>query len=204
MDEPSGTPAISVDPPVPQAASAPQTQPTSPQTGQMPLPPQAGQPWPNQPWGSGQPYPPSAPPYPQQPYYVAPSYPQPYYVPVYTKPVRPGRGFGIASMVLGIIGAVYGFTAVMAAISLFSVRDSLQSIGYGLDFVYESAMSSAVLGVITECVFVGVLAILACVFSVVALKKGYKTGVSKSGLVLGIVSAGLLIAAAVVAVIAAA
>ena len=63
--------------------------------------------------------PPAAPFTPQQPYPPYPYGQPPYYV--VQKPVRPGRGFGIAAMVLGIIGVVYSFIIFAAVLSTCSV-----------------------------------------------------------------------------------
>lgn len=60
--------------------------------------------------------------YAQQPVNQPPVYGQPYAQPAYApvvmvKPNVPGRGFGIASMILGIIGIVYGFFALCVSVA---------------------------------------------------------------------------------------
>ncbi len=100
---------------------------------------------------------------------------QPYtYQPVvqYVKPRIPGRGFGVSSMVLGIIGIVY---AVILFIETINIVDS-----------YSALLANSMLPSVA---IFSVLSILSIVFSVSAKNKGYRTGVSTSGMVLGVISA---------------
>ncbi|MCL2013864.1 MAG: zinc-ribbon domain-containing protein [Oscillospiraceae bacterium] len=121
---------------------------------------------------------------------------QPYaqpYVPVYTKPRRPGRGFGISSMVLGIIGMVY------SSRFFFSLLTVLYSFAYGSNGdinIYENMQKVMVnffdldstdnifTFIFTSLVF----AILACVFAIISRNKKYRNKISKSGLILSIIS----------------
>lgn len=109
--------------------------------------------------------------YTQQPFY--PPY-QPQYI--YVKPKVPGKGLGIASMVLGIIGLVYSFTALMA----------------GMDYIDSSYQSSAnLMGNLVNVIMLASMSIMGVAFSTSAKNKGYKTGVSTAGLVTGTI--GLII-----------
>lgn len=90
---------------------------------------------------------------------------------VLVKPKVPGRGFGISSMVLGIIGLVYSLYCMSAA-NLISEFASFFSMGEEL---------------IGTLVVYSVLSILAICFGVAAKNRGYQNGVQKSGLVMGII-----------------
>lgn len=120
------------------------------------------------------PAPAQAPVQPQQPVYQQPVYQQPMYQqPMYTKPKIPGRGFGISSMVLGIIGLVYGFVFLMDVIVMLDYS------WFDLEYLLEA--------MIAPLIIFSVLSILAVSFSAAAKNRGYRTGVMKSGLVMGII-----------------
>ena len=136
-----------------------------------------------------------------QPYnnqYAAPNYVQQPVQPVQyaVKPKIPGRGFGIASMVLGIIAMVYGFVLLMMALSASSITEITNN--------YSSFTSSAVLLgykivliVYTVFdVFDGILAVLSLIFGLVSLKRGYK----KQNIA-GLIMAGLCIIICIVSVV---
>lgn len=86
------------------------------------------------------------------------------------KPKIPGRGFGISSMVLGIVGLVNALSALE--------RSSF----VGSGFYYYEIFSQ----IISICV-VSVLSILATTFAVCAVKRGYNTNIGKSGFIMGII-----------------
>lgn len=110
------------------------------------------------------------------------SYPQSYQ-PQYQQPmvvVRtpvPGRGFGITSMVLGIIGLVYGFLLMC---SLDNFRDFSD---------YEDMFSSFIPVIIVY----SSLSIMAVIFGSCAKNRGYINGISKSGLIMGWIGIGCYI-----------
>ena len=81
------------------------------------------------------------------------------------KPKTPGRGFGISSMVLGIIGLIYGF------ILLINAADFMDTEQLPIIIIYSS------------------LSILSLCFAPAAFKRGYRNGVSISGLFMGIIGA---------------
>ncbi len=131
----------------------------------------------------------------QQP---GPFYPgaQPVYYPVYTHPKVPGKGLGITSLVLGIIGIVYsGWLVMMASLAALYSYMSHSSIG-----IYESLRkiminlfdSDSVENLFAFIFTSAVFTVLACVFAVVSFKKGYRNKISKSGLILSMVSILLL------------
>lgn len=98
--------------------------------------------------------------------------PQPAYPPitqvVYVKPKVPGRGFGIASMVLGILGLLYSLSGATAILSM-------------LDFgFYAEAF-------IPPLIMISVMPLLATIFGYSARKRGYRCGISNSGLTMGII-----------------
>ncbi len=96
---------------------------------------------------------------------------------VMVKPKIPGRGLGISSMVLGIIGLIYGF---IFAVSIPELLEDLDSIRY-VDFseFFESLLPGIIL--------MSVLSILSLCFAPAAIKRGYKNGISISGLVMGLI-----------------
>ena len=83
------------------------------------------------------------------------------------KKIIPGRGFGISSMIMGILGAFYGFIALT---NVFTMPEYTKSI----------AISGTILPII--------FAILALIFGVVSHSKGYNKGQKKAGIVLGVIS----------------
>ena len=84
------------------------------------------------------------------------------------KKIIPGRGFGISSMVMGILGVLYGFTALNSVYTM----PEYTSISTGLPII---------------------LAVLALVFGSISRNRGYKKGQEKAGIVLGVVSLALYI-----------
>ena len=104
---------------------------------------------------------------------------------VQVKPVMPGRGFGITSMVMGILSLIYavvGFSVIMEFASELSRYDLGR---YGYSAYYTGAIVGASMPSI-------IFSILALIFGGVSLSKGYKRGMSKSGVVMGIVSIAIL------------
>ena len=113
-----------------------------------------------------------------QPVYRPPVYGQPIYSqPItYVAPKIPGRGLGIAAMVLGIVAQVYGAIFLLAALETAQYRD--------YDY-YRYEISEDLAPVM---ILVVIPAILAMCFSVSAKNKGYRNGVSNSGMVLSVIS----------------
>ena len=124
-----------------------------------------------------------------------PHYPQQnlQYVQVYVKPKIRGRGFGISSMVLGIIGVVYSLVVLLMAFT--TVTAIKMTVGFN-----DPGYLAAITAVIVMAVIYSVFAILACVFSLVAMSRGYKNGVSISGLVLSLISFACLISSVIIVI----
>jgi hypothetical protein len=89
----------------------------------------------------------------------------------------PGRGFGISSMVLGIIAVFYTWPLVTSLISGGPTVTSYSMTSFR--FIVNGAMMSQI-------ILVGILAVLALVFSLCAIfVKQYRKGQSYAGLILG-------------------
>ena len=121
----------------------------------------------------------------QQLQYNAQQYQQPQQFQQKNKPAKkslkgtPGRGFGISSMVLGIIACVYALGL------LRSIPDYTQYLSYA-NFYDE----------IGTIVFTAVLGGLALAFALVARSKGYRHQ-STAGLIMGIVSLSIMLISAI-------
>lgn len=94
------------------------------------------------------------------------------------KKIIPGRGFGISSMIMGILGAFYGFLALS---NVYTMPEYTKSI----------AISGTVLPII--------FSILALVFGFISHSKGYNKGQKKAGIVLGVISLALCVITIIVA-----
>lgn len=103
---------------------------------------------------------------------------------VYVKPKVPGKGFGITAMVLGIVGLVYAVLMCFSAIHLANIANNLV-IEYIARYVMGVLIYSS-------------LAILGIVFGIQAQKRGYINGVSKSGVITGIIAAIFYFIAAII------
>ncbi len=128
--------------------------------------------------------------YSPNPYPGYPGYPQNI---VYVKAKIPGRGFAVASLVLGIIGLLYSLIFFTGAAEIGQSLPELEEIfaeayynAYNGPYGYYSAMNPETL----ICVVFGVFAsmcVMAICFAIPAAKRGYRNPVQKAGLVLGIV-----------------
>ena len=113
-------------------------------------------------------------------------YTQPMYPPVYAAPPsKSGKGFGIASLVLGAIGVVYSFFMFITSLVLMLDPDSVLSDIYdvGID-----PLAAAKLGLVIMAVFGLIFAVLACVFALVARQKKCTAWIWIAGLITGILS----------------
>ncbi|MBQ3088295.1 MAG: zinc ribbon domain-containing protein [Clostridia bacterium] len=93
----------------------------------------------------------------------------------YVKPKIPGRGAGIAGMVLGIIGLVYSFSCLVNAINY---ADSFSSY-FGGGYIDD--------GFIVAIVIFSILSILGVSLAVSGRNKGYRNGVSTAGVVTSVI-----------------
>ena len=117
-------------------------------------------------------------------------YPQQMYVPVYVKTPRqrtPGKGFGITSMILGIVASVVAFS------TLFTL---LPGAFYNY-YSSSSAFLSSEQSFSNQLFSIFLYATLAFIFAAVSRKKGYRNGVSMSGLVMSIFSFAVIVIAIV-------
>lgn len=114
----------------------------------------------------------------QQHYQQTNSYEHSAYHPAYcVRPKIPGRGFGIASMILGISG-ISG--CLLTVITLLSINAGV------IDSIIGKGLASLICAIF---VFDSLLyAVLAYIFSVISRKRGYRNGISMSGLILSVVS----------------
>ena len=112
-------------------------------------------------------------------------------MPVKTK--VPGRGFGISSMVLGIIAVLNAFSLIIFDLSTGVVADIDQSVtrgaaAYGMKFILTFMI-----------VFVGILTVLSLVFGIVSVVKGYRK-TSIAGLIMSGISLVICVVSIFVAV----
>lgn len=104
----------------------------------------------------------------------------------YVKPKVPGRGFGITSMVLGIVGLFYGFYLMIGCIAL-AVAASLSEI-----------ISVMLVAFMFEVLIFSSLSIMATAFSIAAKNRGYINGISKSGTVMGVIGLAMYLLSTIV------
>ena len=97
---------------------------------------------------------------------------------VMVKPKVPGRGFGITAMILGIIGLAFGFGYMLFLPSYIELLDALGAFSY-------TERSMVVMTLIVSVVVYMPVPVLSLCFAPVAMKRGYKNGISKSGLITG-------------------
>ena len=123
-----------------------------------------------------------------------------------------GKGFGIASLVLGIIGILGGFYDFIYALEMKLIpyeellnvimgygnfSDSFGSmdnfVSYMVNFMHVFAIILCVMGLI--------LGVLALLFGIKAISKGYKRGTSVTGTVLGAIICLLTVAGIIITVV---
>ena len=130
----------------------------------------------------------------QQPQYQQPQYQQPQYAqqPQYQQPVvfvnqpSSGKGFGIASLVLGIIAILSIFLPFLGAVGINKLRSDAY---YILSGDYESAK----LGFVVLAVLSAIFVILSLVFGIVSIAKKSKSGPAIAGLILSGISLIILV-----------
>lgn len=132
----------------------------------------------------------------QQPYQLPyQPYQQPYGYPnqppvAYAQPKIPGRGFGIAAMVLGIIGLIYAFAFLGGAVEELEYYQEYMY--YEADY-YDIGFSD-IMGLI----MISAMPVLGIIFGLCARRRGYRNGVSTSGLVLGTIGMVFILTAVIV------
>ena len=120
----------------------------------------------------------------------------------YLKPCKPGKGFGISSLVLSIFGAVYAFMLLVFTLQAigyyFSVSAADINIYRSLEIVLSNFFDSAENQQVNLYIFVSSLfSGLAFIFVLLSRKKGYKNKITKASLILCIISLAFIIIFAV-------
>ena len=107
----------------------------------------------------------------------------------YLKPYKPGKGFGISSLVLSIFGIIY--SAILPLIAILAVLLSLANGFYvSTNKSFEEMMLNSFSGggvsslIFTCLVFSG----LAFIFVLISRKKGYKNKITKASFIMCIIS----------------
>ena len=108
-----------------------------------------------------------------------------------TKPSKvPGRGFGITSMILGIIGLILSVPLISIYFDI-TIRWPSNAALYNETFVEAvaylsagAALMFAFLCVLAVCFLFGILALC---FGCIARRKGYRCNISHSGLLMGVI-----------------
>ncbi len=123
--------------------------------------------------------------------------PMPYYPPqqpVYViKQKTPGKGFGITSMIMGIVASLYAFYSVLFCF-IFSTMQTIvgnpyfgQTFDYSVQYIYNSTVSMMSVMIFA---YVLIFVVLALIFGFCAKKRGFYSAITKSGLVMGLISLG--------------
>ncbi len=107
---------------------------------------------------------------PQEPNGQQPAYQV--YAPVKKK--VPGRGFGIASMVLGILG-------------LMTALDMLESITYSAEYLQMQYVSGFWISFVITMAMYFSMPIMGCAFGAAAFKRGYRGAMAKAGITTGVI-----------------
>ncbi len=116
-----------------------------------------------------------------QPQPVVYAAPQPV---AYVKPKVRGRGLGISSMVLGIIGLIFSFSLSLTAITEIV---EYQNRRYVYNYYYHISNHNPAEDYIPSLIIFVVLPLLATIFGFASKKRGYRCGVSTSGVTMGII-----------------
>lgn len=110
---------------------------------------------------------------------------------VYVKTKLRGRGFGVTSLILGIIGLLYVFSMVLP------VEEFLRTFAHLTDYenlgVQIPDYTAVLKAVEVILVIGGVMPLLALIFGICSRVRGYKNGISMLGMVTGFVGIFLII-----------
>ncbi|MBQ3356851.1 MAG: zinc ribbon domain-containing protein [Oscillospiraceae bacterium] len=101
---------------------------------------------------------------------------------VVVKKKSPGRGFGIAGLVLGILGVVYSWVFLLSAIT-----GNIQK-----EMVYFN---------IPPLLMIAIFGILALVFGIIARKQGHKATKSSAAITMGIITIAACLAILLIAIL---
>ncbi len=109
---------------------------------------------------------------------------QPVYYPA--KEITPGRGFGITAMILGILGLLDGIGLYECVFEIISGK--YEYWGTIVDFLLEN-------------VSVLLPSILALIFGIIAIKRDYKNGISRAGIITASIGIALVLLFVILSVI---
>jgi|GEM_PF-1881753 len=112
--------------------------------------------------------------------------PTPVYAPVKQK--TPGKGFGITSMILGILGAIAAFGNV------FGEEAGIMDLLEGKYAYFDGTESELYMSFVV----MAILSVLGLIFGLAAKARGYKNGISVSGIILSIVGIAIIVFAVAV------
>lgn len=117
---------------------------------------------------------------------------------VYVKEKIPGRGFGITSLVLGIVGLVY---AVILFFSMMMVYVMSGIIGMSGDFHRAGLAAATGFAFVLAILIYSIPSILAVIFGIVSEKRGYHTGIRKGGFITGCIGLILYVLSCILAIV---
>lgn len=117
---------------------------------------------------------------------------------VYVKEKIPGRGFGITSLVLGIVGLVY---AVILFFSMMMVYVASGIIGMSGDFHRAGLAAATGFALVLGILIYSIPSILAVIFGIVSEKRGYHTGIRKGGFITGCIGLILYVLSCILAIV---
>ena len=117
---------------------------------------------------------------------------------IYVKEKIPGRGFGITSLVLGIIGLVY---AVILFFSMMMVNAMSGMMDMSGAFDRSGMAAAAGFGLVLGILIYSIPSILAVIFGIVSEKRGYHTGIRKGGFITGCIGLILYVLSCILAII---
>lgn len=102
---------------------------------------------------------------------------------VYVKPKVPGKGFGISGMVLGIVGLFYSFYFMMG----FSILVDMYLRAHSHIESFTEIQGGFNASIIINLIIFTSISLMGIIFGSAAKKRGYKNGISTSGVVLGVI-----------------
>lgn len=117
---------------------------------------------------------------------------------VYVKEKIPGRGFGITSLVLGIVGLVY---AVILFFSMMMVNAVSGIVGTYSDFDRVGFAAATGFAFVLAILIYSIPSILAVIFGIVSEKRGYHSGIRKGGFITGCIGLILYVLSCILAIV---
>ena len=110
---------------------------------------------------------------------------------VYVKTKLRGRGFGVTSIILGIIGLLFVFPLMLSVEEfLRTVANLMNYENLGVQIPDYNAVLQSCVGAV---VVYGVIPLLALIFGICSRVRGYKNGISMLGMVTGFIGIFLIV-----------